>query len=191
MLKVPVVNLRGANGSGKSFLAKQWKGRIGAEPYPRRANLFGSSTVVNVAEYYELNDGGRLIGNYSRDCGGADKIRSQDEVAERVRAGIVSRAKYVLFEGVIVSTVYEYWHNFSQSIGGMLWVYLDTPLEVCLKRVSERNKNKKFDESLVRAKIRQVASTRRRAEEVGERTFLLHWENAEQEFEKFMKENVL
>jgi hypothetical protein len=158
---------------------------LGAKPYPQRSNLFGGETATG-AEYYLLSDDGRVIGDYRTNCGGCDRIHSQDEVADHIRLGISSGSRYVLFEGVILSTVFEYWHQFSQSINGMLWVYLDTPLEVCLKRVSERNKNKAFKENLVRDKFRQVASTRRRAEAAGEKVFEIHWENAEKELENLI-----
>jgi hypothetical protein len=183
-----VVNLRGANGSGKSYLVRRWAAAKGwGLVYPRSSNLLGGTTAIGHAEYSVLGDGGWLIGDYRRDCGGCDTIHTQDEVRARVLKGRAEGARYVLFEGVIISTVYEYWHQFSQTVGGTLWVYLDTPVEVCLKRVYERNRGKQINDQLVRNKVRGIESTRLKAVAAGERVEVLHWERAFEEFSALME----
>lgn len=181
------INVRGANGSGKSYLVSQWMKEQGAIPYPRLSNLLGSTTAIRYPQYYVLGDGGRVIGNYQRDCGGCDTIHTQNEVRERIVEGLDQKSKYVLFEGVVLSTIFESWYQFSQSIGGMLWVYLDTPLEVCLKRVNSRNYGAEFKKQLVADKIRNINSTRVKAEAAGEPVVVLHWERAYEEFSALME----
>jgi hypothetical protein len=169
-----VINLRGTNGSGKSFLIRKWMQFQQAVPYPRREGLLGGSVSCSSPEYYKLRDGGWLVGDYRGAIGGCDRIHTQEEVERRIR------------QGIIVSTLFQRWYVFSRSVGGMVWVYLDTPLEVCLKRILDRNQNTPFNEQLVRDKVKSIDSTRLKAVAAGERIVVLHWENAWEEFQVLM-----
>lgn len=184
-----VINLRGANGSGKSFIISSWMARQNAIPQPQQKNLFGGTTRVKVPEYYTLNDGGIVVGPYLTNCGGCDSLDSTNLVKNRILEAIGRKPKYVLFEGVIISTVFETWLQFSRQLKppGMFWVYLDTPLEVCLRRIQERNRGKAIKEQLVRDKIKSIESTRRKAVDAGEQVVILHHETALEEFRELMK----
>ena len=181
-----IINLRGANGSGKTFLLRQWMLHHEAQPHPRRINLLGGTSQFKAPEYYLLNDGGCVVGDYTNACGGCDAIDKQDIIRTRVmRCG--QTAKYVLFEGVIVSTIFASYLQFSKAVGGMTWVYLDTPLEVCLKRIYGRNNGEPIKERLVADKIKNIDSTRRKALASGQRVVTLHWERAAEDFSKLMR----
>jgi hypothetical protein len=185
-----LINLRGANGSGKTYLIRRWMQLQQAEPYPRRNNLLGSRIAFKAPEYYLLKDGGCVIGDYTKTNTnvkvGCDLIPTQEEI--RLRIFRQSGVRYVLFEGIIVSTIFHSWLAFSRSLGGMLWVYLDTPLKICLERIYRRNNGKEIKEELVAHKIRRIDSTRRKAQLAGEQVVLIHWENAEEEFDKLMSQ---
>lgn len=188
MKPIPVINIRGTNGSGKSFLLRRWMVYNNARPQPQRNNLLGGSSLSAPAEWYQLEDGGIVIGCYDQDCGGCDRIKTTEAVREAIQSARARKPKYVIFEGVIISTVFESWHEFSKKIGGMLWVYLDTPLAVCLERIQQRNRGAKINENLVHNKIKSIESTRRKAVAAGERVVALHWENAFVEFQQLMRQ---
>ena len=181
-----MINLRGANGSGKSHLVRQWMQRQGAVPYPRRANLLGGTTLSSRPVYYRLGDGGVVLGPYHTSCGGCDNFETVSDVQKALQAALHQNPRYVLFEGVIISTVFETWRVFSQGIGGMHWLFLNTPVEICIARIRERNHGRYFDQQLVRDKIRGVDCTRVRALKAGESVLTLDWEHALPQFTRFM-----
>ena len=175
----------GANGSGKTYLIRRWMEALDPSPFPRRHNLLGGTSQFKAPEYYRLSDGGCVIGDYTTACGGCDAIDTQEEVRKRILQNL--DARYVLFEGVIVSTIFDSWLQFSRAIGGMLWVYMDTPLNVCLERVYGRNKNQRIKEQLIADKIRSIDSTRRKALACEEETCLIDHLHAEQQFATMMR----
>jgi hypothetical protein len=182
---IPVVNIRGTNGSGKSHLIRGWM-KQGAVPHPRRANLIGTDTLISVPKYYVLQDGGIVVGPYTADCGGCDRLENTEEVRKAILAALQLKPRYVIFEGVIISTVYESWYQFSRKVGGMHWVYLDTPEKICLQRVAKRNDGTEFNQQLIRDKIRNIEATRRKAIAAGEHVTTLRWKTAAEEFRQLM-----
>lgn len=85
-----------------------------------------------------------VMGSYEIACGGADTIKTQDEVCERV---LKARLNYtgVIFEGVLVSDVFGRYLDLSRKVqpeGVYIWAILDTPLETCIERVIQRRLQK-------------------------------------------------
>lgn len=166
-----IINLRGTNGSGKSTVAFKLIAegsideRLAEYQTPKGAQRFVMGYRVPSLNLI-------VVGKYETVCGGCDGIHTQDLIKEAVinAAGV---AKNVLFEGVIVSTLFsgylELSRKLSAEIGqGLTWAYLDTPLEVCLARIYKRNGGKPIKEELVEAKIRSIEATARKASEAGE-----------------------
>lgn len=182
-----VINLRGANGSGKSFLIKRLLCHHNGVPQPQQKNLLGESTSIIRPQYYTLNDGGIVVGYYGTNCGGCDMIKSTEGVRQAVLSAISLKPRYVIFEGVIISTVFSSWLEFSKKVGGMYWVYLDTPIAICLKRIAERNQGKAIKFELVHDKIRSIESTRLKAEAAKEKVVQLHYAFAFDEFQELLK----
>jgi predicted kinase len=142
-----VVNIRGVNGSGKSWLVRRLMKDYGAKAVRKaeRTDLLGIGTTV---EGYRVNYKGApfyVLGPYhGAKSGGCDLVKTQDEVCDLVRKYI--KLGHVVFEGVIVSTLYrKRYYPLSKELGGFIWTYLDTPLEICLDRIKKRD-GKVFDE---------------------------------------------
>lgn len=176
-LKTKVINIRGTNGSGKSHLVRQWMRKVGYEPYPRRQNLFGGDALCGPIEYYRLRDGGIVLGSYETACGGCDTMGTFAQIERAIRDRLKSKPPYLIFEGIVVSTVFGTWFKFSQSIGGMTWAFLDTPLTVCIERVYGRNRGARIGEDLLRRKFQSIDTVRLKAIESGEKVVVFDWRN--------------
>ena len=182
-----VINVRGTNGSGKTYLVRKWMEHVGALPYPRRADLFGGTTLCGPVQYYVLKDGGVVLGSYENKCGGCDVLKSFEAIEKLLRQRLADKPPYLIFEGVIVSHIYGYWQRVSQSIGGMTWVFLDTPLDECLKRVYARNKGKQINEDYVKEKHRAIHNIEVKARNDGENVVVLPWKTAYTKFSKLVR----
>lgn len=164
-----IINLRGANGSGKSTVAYDL--------------MAGGRSPVDLAEYitrgekekrvegYGTPDGVVCVGKYLTDCGGCDSIRTQDLICDSVlRAAVLPGSEHVLFEGVIVSTIFSRYlwldKKFEEMGHKFVWAFLDTPVEVCLERIYKRNGGKEIKEQLVHDKIKSIKATRHKAKAI-------------------------
>jgi hypothetical protein len=161
--------------------------QTGALAYPRRPNLLGGETVCGPVQYYKLDDGGIVLGSYENNCGGVDAFDDFDTIARAVRHHLKARPPYLIFEGVIVSHIFGYWYALSESIGGMTWVFLDTPIEVCLERISARNHGKAFNTEYVRQKHRDIQRICTKATAAGEQVVVLPWKQAYSAFSELLK----
>lgn len=172
------VNVRGCNGSGKTHLLR----------------LFATGTGCEV-RYLEVADhkpipvtftphGLAIIGDYTPAAAGAttaglDRVKTQAAAKAVIEAaGREPNVKAVLFEGVVVSTIYGPWQEWSERNGGMIWAFLDTPLEACLSRIQRRNGGKPIKEDQVAAKHRTIQRVREKALAAGEKVRDIRWHNA-------------
>ena len=173
-----IIDLRGPNGSGKSRvvfdLLKLGNKEIDLVDYPN-----AKTGKTNYVRGYEVPKLGLIVvGRYATACGGCDGIKTQDLVCEAVRVAS-TRASHVLFEGVIVSTLFSRYLELSQSLGlPYTWAFLDTPLDVCLARIYERNGGKQINETLVKGKWETIRRVREKAEAAGERYKIIDHERA-------------
>ena len=166
-----IINLRGANGSGKSTVIREL---IVDEPKLITEKVYG----------YPAKGGGLVIGNpYKRKSAipegikngayrGCDAVVDQNEVAKAIREALkFDRGNnYIIFEGMIISTVFHEWLNFSRMTGTpWLWVFMKTSPEECLRRVYQRNGGKKIDEKLLFQKHHRVGQMSEYLEGAGER----------------------
>lgn len=164
-----IVNIRGPNGSGKSTLVRSLftdQDRVG-----KVITQAGLTVPVRINPSRVA-----VVGPYRTACGGCDGVKTQDAVCDAVRGAMVM-ADHVVFEGVVVSTIFKRYLDLSRELGGMVWAYLDTPLDVCLERVYRRNGGKPIKEDLVRDKFTSIARTCEKAEAAGERVLLLPWKD--------------
>lgn len=159
-------NIRGANGSGKSTLVRSY--------------ITPESTQISLADsvgYLDSKAGVLVVGKYTTDCGGCDTIKTQAAIKAALLEA-VEIAPRVIFEGVLVSTIFGPWLDFSRSVGGMVWCYLDTPVDMCLQRIYYRNGGKTINEKLVHDKITSIGTTQRKAVDAGELVVVLDYLNA-------------
>lgn len=169
------INVRGCNGSGKTTLLR----RLGV--------LTSCVRLIEVPDHKPIpvsftTDGFALIGDYSPEAtgttAGLDRIKTQAAAKEVIQrtAALNPHVKAVLFEGVVVSTIYGPWQEWSKANGGMYWAFLDTPLDICLKRIQERNGGKPIKEDQVADKHRTIARVRDKAIIDNEHVSDIRWE---------------
>lgn len=161
-----IVSLRGPNGSGKTTVARSLL-HVGGN---------GDLVTFNGVPSHVTSEGVAIVGKYGEArSGGMDTVKYQVQGRDAVLAASRQYAK-VLFEGVIVSTIYGPWLEVSRTIReergeGIAWAFLDTPLEVCLERIYERNGGKPIKEDQVEHKWRMIRRMRHKALDAGEAVF--------------------
>lgn len=133
-MKHQIVNIRGCNGSGKTTIVRRFLDRL-----PRRA-LGGAERPLGYevdANAWGVGNPVFVVGSYENTCGGADGIKTQEEIAERV----VKAHGYghVLVEGLLMSKSSDGGHVAPiLKEHGAIFAFLDTPWQVCLERVLAR-----------------------------------------------------
>lgn len=184
-----IINVRGTNGSGKSTVAHTLLKEYGFDPL--KVNQPETQTpMIDLVHYADPKTGRHkiveghvikplkliLVGSYRTQCGGADGIPTQNLIKEAV-AKAASMNHHVLFEGVIISTLFSGYRELSKVMRGAghayNWVYLGTPLEECLSRIQARNGGKPIKVDLVKDKIKAIESTRRKAVQAGETVYTI------------------
>lgn len=180
-----VINIRGTNGSGKTTLVRMLMAADAAE------------MPISIGEkgtpgHWLPNQRIVIVGPYpsTKATGGMDNVRTTQEALEAVMAAAEGRftlngapfdwktqgtIRAVVFEGILISTVYQTWLDFSRKLKGwhsegLVWAFMDTPKEVCVERVKERRAAKGrptegFKEELVTEKWEAIQRVRRKAEQ--------------------------
>lgn len=126
-----IINLRGCHGSGKTTavraLMKNREVEIVEGGRRPEAYLLGEWNLA-------------ILGDYSgtKTATGADSITAIRDLEKLVRH--YARYYHVFLEGAHISGMYGRWLRLSREagLGQFIWVFLDTPYEVCLKRVRQR-----------------------------------------------------
>lgn len=173
-----VLNLRGCNGSGKSFVARALMGQAATYVPPRPM----------VAPWYVGESGVIVVGKYTSPCGGCDSVHSQQDVIDAIFLNVGLAP--IFFEGVIISTIFSTWLKVSEGIRklqerlgqrpeGLVWAYLDTPFDVCLERVYLRNGGKPIKEDQVKGKWDSMRTQAEKAENAGELVVWLDYRRAD------------
>lgn len=175
-----IINIRGCNGSGKTTLVRKL---IRLDPNATKISI---RTFINEALIYVTH--GHLlptfqtivVGPYKdgKATGGMDNVHTTME-AICVVGNAATRARNVVFEGVLISTVWGTWNEISRKLEKDLgkpitFAFLDTPADVCVERVKQRRIAKGrpaegFREDQVRGKHAQIARVREKALAAGQR----------------------
>ena len=132
-----IINIRGTSGSGKTTAIR------GVMHVATLCNpLAGTPKKPNA---YQLDVPGVdrpvfIIGSYENVCGGCDAIPTQDAVCDFVRH--YAPRGHVLFEGLLISHLFSRYQTLDREHHALgipyIWAFLDTPLDLCLKRVADR-----------------------------------------------------
>jgi predicted ABC-type ATPase len=159
-----IINVRGCNGSGKTYTV------TGLLPTDRQLDhRWGIDTYTVQSQHWTAT----LLGRYETACGGMDTVKTQIAARSAVEhaADISCPNHSVVFEGVLISTIYGPWEALTRRLEEqgheVIWAFMDTPLDVCLQRIYERNGGKAIKEDLVAAKHRTISNVRRKAEQAG------------------------
>ncbi len=129
-----VFDLRGTHGSGKSYVAHKLLKVYGSKPCHYKGTTKTAYTLVA-----GLKPTLAILGDYSKVCGGCDGIKTQDEICNLVRELNVVYDN-VLLEGALVGHTYTRYAQLATEIGraSYTFMFLDTPLEICIERVKAR-----------------------------------------------------
>jgi hypothetical protein len=126
-----VLDLRGCAGSGKSWVMHRLLERFAAEEVSDDRGLVGYDLVT-------CPQSALVIGPYrGRVCGGCDGIGDAAEIQRRVQWGL-ERYPVVLLEGLLVSHTYTRYTQIARETPDYRFLFLNTPLEECLRRVTVR-----------------------------------------------------
>jgi len=178
-------NLRGTNGSGKTFVARNLLKKFWGCPIRR--------TERGKVEVYEGNMNGIplfFLGSYETQCGGCDTIPSVGRVAELLK-DLMSRPEHgiVFFEGLMISHMLGTVGAMQAQLGKQnnVLAFLDTPLEVCIERVKlrrlERGNEKPFDPRNIVADHPRVRSCMAKAIQQGYKVIVINHDNALEQVE--------
>ena len=131
-----VVNIRGANGSGKSHTVRALMEMGSFRPvYDVRFGLRRPEAYVGTLPGVERDV--FILGPYDNPSGGCDSIPTYDLVVEMLQK--YGNRGHVIFEGFLISTC---WGAVGDALerGGRdaAVLFLTTPLEVCIARVKAR-----------------------------------------------------
>jgi hypothetical protein len=82
-----------------------------------------------------------LFGGYATQCGGCDGITDYKNIVPELLVRYASQG-HILFEGLLISGGYGSVGRAMSSLSEMghnpVWATLDTPIELCLERVTQR-----------------------------------------------------
>ena len=145
-------NIRGTNGSGKTSLAKQFM-----------ANGMEEIAVPGLKKpgfVYCPDHDLLLVGNYRNKCGGCDNLVKY-QIVRLLKLAWMTNCN-IIYEGVLVANsgwpylnlMREYSDEIRRRVYG--FVYLEVPVEECLRRIYRRNGGKQINEQLVKNKHRDA-----------------------------------
>lgn len=129
--------LRGTNGSGKTFVANYLLNASNAVPELRtnKGKIRSYRGVFHGIPFV-------LLGSYETKCGGCDTISSVAEVAHLLNLYMnnVADPGVVFFEGLMISHMLGTVGKMQAQLGKARSVlaFLDTPLHECIRRVEHR-----------------------------------------------------
>lgn len=153
-----LINIRGANGAGKSTALIQMR-ESDPEMFEVVKPVGGKPKII--ATVYP-SYGIVALGKYSNKCGGVDSFKGNEMVEKALKYIIKTYPTYtIVMEGIIVSTIYQTYadlftnlkvkHGLNTKI-----LFLMPTLDVCLKRVYQRNGGKAIKEDSVAQKYRTM-----------------------------------
>lgn len=174
------VNVRGCNGSGKTTLLRSLVKRsaqhtVVTVEIPERFGVVPLK-MLKIPITYGQCDGNNfaVLGDYSPTAtgttAGCDRIKTQEATKAALEFAAQNTAlDFVLFEGVVVSTIFGPWAEWAarQEPYPMWWAFLDTPAPLCLERIQQRNGGQPIKEQLVLDKHETIERVRSKASGAG------------------------
>lgn len=165
-----ILKLHGCSGAGKTTVARALMGSANEITQIIKDGQKRPEAYVCTLDDYDAPV--VVLGSYESNCGGMDTVSSAAQAMEMVR--YYHDIGHVLHEGLLQSTYYGAMGKDSEQYGDdYIYAFLDTPLLVCLDRVTRRrdvmkSKNK-FDPQLTvdkfntieRLKLKCIAGGRR------------------------------
>lgn len=135
-----LVQLRGTSGSGKTTAMKYVMEKCNATPIRTNDGMTKNLVYRGVNGSFDGNI--YFLGDYSphRSAGGCDTIPSVQEVIDLIEEYGSRKNSLVVFEGLLLAHSWGALGEYAHERWGERYVnvFLDTPEDVCLKRVIER-----------------------------------------------------
>ena len=111
-----VIDIRGANGSGKSYLVHSLLKSTKHQSIMGIArDKDGKSLGRKHLGYYLPRYNTSVLGKYDNVCGGCDGVGSPNEVVRRVKL-FVKKHRHVVLEGILVAHTWKRYYDLSQHL---------------------------------------------------------------------------
>ncbi len=183
-MKPLIINVRGNSGSGKTHLAREFMA-LCTPPESWINEGEPDQSLVYKGQFWVV------LGKYHNACGGADGIHMQAEIVRRIKFYNKEGAN-VFVEGLLMSGMYGTVGKFSERFGDR-WVFafLNTPLELCLRRVQLRRdaagNEKPFNPANTERRHDVIARTRLRIHDMGRRVVDLDYKDPLEQLLKIIR----
>lgn len=136
-----VIELRGTNGAGKSTIVHSLLTEDGKTPIYLDHYLASGKNSQKVLGYHLHKIDCAICGTYETQCGGCDSIKTADDIEQRIRK-FAGEYKHVIAEGITLSHTFGRYNELAVDLGDYYFLFLTTPVEVCIKRVLQRRREK-------------------------------------------------
>lgn len=169
-----IISFKGTNGSGKSTIPFQIIANdedcVMISSIGTPLEKLYKKPIITYSPRYNI----AVVGRYETSCGGCDAFKCMEDI-RTVITMLWPFDVHILYEGVIVSHSKVPWYEFMVKFNNegvyvcreVLYVFLQTPLEDCLKRIYKRNGGKQIKEDMVEEKHRRLIKSRDWYEEQG------------------------
>lgn len=164
-----ILKIHGCSGAGKTTAVRELM---------KASKVTKLRNIANKVEAYMLDvpaitdDPVFVLGSYDNNCGGMDTVSSAQTAIEMVSK--YTKMGHVVHEGLLQSTYYGAMGTDSKRYGDRyVYVFLDTPIELCLERVIARREangsTNKFNPQLTRDKHATIERLKKRLPALGHR----------------------
>lgn len=132
-----IVKIHGCSGAGKTTATRLFmsSAKTMAEVTPEGAR----KPEAYILELEGFDDPVAVLGSYKNNCGGMDSYSSNsNDIVDLIEA-YRKEGCHILFEGLLLSTYYGAVGKHLEQYGNdFVCAFMDTPLLVCLARISQR-----------------------------------------------------
>lgn len=174
-----ILKILGPSGAGKTSVVRTM---FGASDLVTPVTSCGPPGTKLKTVGYTMGHPPKMIyvpGSYESNCGGVDTIGTAQQVMDDVD-GWADKCD-VIFEGLLQSTYYGKMGGWSKRYGqDFIYVWLNTPLEVCMARLQKRREENGTTRALnvpqAEAKWASVKAAFDKANVKGHRCEVLQWD---------------
>jgi hypothetical protein len=166
------VNLRGPSGSGKSYIGHQFLEEFAYEELWEDGWNKSKPKLVG----YQLINGLYVLGPYRAPGGGMDLLSPHDRKASLWWSEkFIGEGRFIFLESLIFSsTVPPFLEVVARHPGErFVFAFLDTPFDLCIQRVYQRNGGKPIKEENVRSHHAYMGRVARRLQDLGQRVVII------------------
>lgn len=178
-----IVNLRGANGSGKSTIARHFLEHHVTDYLPidyRSAhNNREKRWPVTRVELSSLKLPVLVQGRYphGKPTGGCDCEHDMDAIQHCIETSAAQHPDHhIFFEGFVVSKSGKRWMDVARKFGdSYIWLFLMPPIDVLERRIKIRNGGKDIKLDRLQNTMNCVASIKQKVAEAGMNWYEIDW----------------